>query len=220
MPEITTVIFDFDGLILDTELPEYQSWCEVYERYGHALPLERWCLTVGAGRGHGFDPYAHLEELVGGPVDREAIRNRRRARSAELILELPLLDGVLDRIEEARTLGLKLGVASSSDADWVLGHLGRFGLAPSFAAVVCAGDLLRAKPQPDTYLEALSRLGGKADQALALEDSPNGIAAAKAAGLHCIAVPGSLTRDLDFSDADAAVHSLAALSLTEFRAMP
>jgi HAD superfamily hydrolase (TIGR01509 family) len=215
---LKAVIFDFDGLILDTEWPEYQSWCEIYESYGHTLSVEKWCLTIGAGQGYGFEPYGHLEELVGQPLDREAIRARRRARSSELIEERTVLEGVTEGIDAARSLGLKLGVASSSDADWVLGHLCRHDLESKFDTIVCADGNLRPKPDPDVYLEALDRLQVRADEAIALEDSPNGVAAAKAAGLYCVAIPNMLTSRLDLSGADLIVLSLAGVSLSNLAA--
>ena len=210
---LRAVIFDFDGLILDTESPEYVSWCEVYESHGHSLPLEKWCLTVGAGRGHGFDPYGHLEELLGTTADRESIRQRRRARNAELLLGQPVLEGVMDRIEEAGALGLSLGIASSSDRTWVRDHLERLGLNAKFEAIACAGDGVPAKPDPAVYRQALERLGASPEQSVAVEDSPNGVAAARAAGIYCIAVPNPITALLDFSAADSVVGSLAEVSL-------
>jgi HAD superfamily hydrolase (TIGR01509 family) len=216
---LRAVIFDFDGLILDTEWPEYQSWCEVYESYGQVLPVEKWCLTIGAGSGFGFDPYRDLERLIGKRLDREAIRARRRPRSLELCEALDILEGVDDRLSEARKLGLSTGLASSSAAEWVLGHLSRYDYAGNFDTIVCARDGIAPKPDPAVYLVALHALGVEPGEAIAFEDSPNGVKAAQGAGIYCVAVPNRLTSLLGLSAADAVAPSLAGISLSELAAL-
>jgi HAD superfamily hydrolase (TIGR01509 family) len=208
---LEAVVFDFDGLILDTEMPEFTSWCEVFESHGHVLEFESWALGIGTR--DGFDPYALLEELTAQTLDREAIRTLRRPRNLELLLDLPLMPGVLERLEEAESLGLRVGLASSADNDWVCGHLERFSLLNRFDAVICADGTLPAKPHPAVYERALADLGVAPAAAIAFEDSPNGIAAATAAGLYCIAVPNELTSRLDLSAADERITSLADVSL-------
>src|SRR4029079_4617516 len=101
------------------------------------------------------------------------------------------------------------------EADWVLPLLERIGLHARFEHVVNAGGDLRPKPAPDTYIEACARLGIDPADALAIEDSPHGIAAAKAAGLRCVAVPHELTENLDLSAADLRLASLAECTLAE-----
>lgn len=214
---LQAVIFDFDGLILDTELPEFTSWREVYEAHGHVLDFEVW--ARGIGTRNGFDPYALLEELTARTLDREAIRTARRPRYAALVQALSLMDGVRERLDEARDLGLKIGLASSSDDAWIYGHLDRFDIVARFDTIICANETLPAKPAPAVYLDALGQLGVKAEEAIAFEDSPNGIAGAQAAGLRCIAVPNSITAKLDLSKADRIVESLAAVSLKELAAI-
>src|SRR5215469_1061569 len=109
---IQALIFDFDGLILDTEVPDYQSWLEVYQEYGCQLPLSTWSAYIG-GAAEVFDAYGHLEAQLGCTVDRQVIRARRRRRYSELVEAQPVLPGVRDYITTAKRLGLKLGVASS-----------------------------------------------------------------------------------------------------------
>jgi HAD superfamily hydrolase (TIGR01509 family) len=197
-------------------MPEFTSWCEVFESHGHALEFESWALGIGTR--DGFDPYALLEELTARTLDREAIRTLRRPRNLELLLELPLMPGVLERLDEAESLGLRVGLASSADNDWVYGHLERFALLSRFDSIVCANGTLPAKPHPAVYERALADLGVAAGTALAFEDSPNGIAAAKAAGLYCIAIPNELTSRLDLSTADERRASLADVSLRQLAA--
>src|ERR1700674_197308 len=123
---IRAIIFDFDGLILDTEAPVYRSWLEVYEAHGEALPFERWVKIVGSTTAE-FHPQEHLEERLGRPLSQEVI-DRRIGRRTELILAQQLLPGIVQHIDAARSLGLQLGVDSSSTRDWVSGHLGRLGI--------------------------------------------------------------------------------------------
>lgn len=206
------VIFDFDGVVLDTELPYYTAWREVFEEFGHQLPLALWHRTIGTQ--NSWDPHTALEELVG-PLDRVAVRDKRYARFDELMLAATIADGVRELLDQADALGIQLGVASSSSYDWVLGFLKRFDLAERFASVRCWDGSVRAKPAPDLYVQVLEDLGVEPDAALAIEDSPNGIGAAKTAGIFCVAVPCEMTRGLDLSGADLLVESLMDISLSD-----
>jgi HAD superfamily hydrolase (TIGR01509 family) len=207
------VVFDFDGLILDTEEPVYRSWLEVYAERGEALPFDRWMQIVGSTTA-GFHPQHHLEERLGRPLSQEVI-DRRIERRTQLILAQQLLPGVIQHIDAARTLGLKLGVASSSTRDWVAGHLERLGILARFDCVRCRDDVAHAKPEPDLYIAVLDCLGVGASEALAIEDSPNGVVAAKRAGLRCVAIPNLITANLDLSHADLVLRSLAEVTLPE-----
>jgi HAD superfamily hydrolase (TIGR01509 family) len=203
------LLFDFDGLIVDTETPSRASWQELYREHGHELPLDRWATLVGTVGG--WDPFETLEELVG-PVDRVALRERRLARELELGEIEELRPGVLEYLEEAERRGLATAIVSSSSNWWIDRHLGRLERAEHFDAIVAAnGDEERAKPRPTLYLEALDRLALGAEEAVAFEDSPNGVRAAKAAGLFCVAVPNGVTATLALDEADLVVASLAEL---------
>jgi HAD superfamily hydrolase (TIGR01509 family) len=208
---IKAVIFDFDGLILETEVPALQSWSEVYKEYGHEVPMELWHGYIGSDRG--FEPVEHLAALVGEGLDKIATQKRRDKRKDELIAALDAMDGVRQYIDDATRLGLRLGVASSSTRGWVLGHLERLGLSAHWRVVKTRDDVARTKPAPDLYIAAVEALGVAPAEALALEDSPNGIAAAKGAGLRCVAVPNPLTAAMDLSGADLRIASLAATPL-------
>ena len=124
---IEAVIFDFDGVIIDTETPGYSSWQEVFNAHGVDLDRSLWARFIGGGV-ETFDVYQHLEDLIGGQLDRDAVRQKRRRRYLSCVESSPVLPGVLDYIQEARELGLKLGVASSSNRAWVEGHLKSRGL--------------------------------------------------------------------------------------------
>ena len=208
---IKALIFDFDGLIIDTEWPDFRSWQETYQAYGCTLSRDEWSRWIGTlGI---FDPYDHLDELSGRALDRAEVRAQRRARFAALMEGQPVLPGVTVLIEAASARGLKLGIASSSPRSWVCGYLGPLGLDGAFHTVQCSDDVGATKPDPAAYLAALQALDVTAPQAIALEDSPNGVWAAKRAGLYCVAVPNSMTHGLVLDRADLQVASLAELSL-------
>jgi HAD superfamily hydrolase (TIGR01509 family) len=206
-------VFDFDGLILDTESPEFTSWRDIFAEHGCALSLEDWSVCIGTA--DVFDPCAHLESQLGRPVDHAALKAERRRRSNALIAVQVPLPGVVERIEEARAMGVKLAVASSSDRNWVEGHLERLGLAPHFACIRCSDHVEVVKPDPMLYRVALEGLGVAPEEAIAFEDSPNGILAAKRAGLFCVAVPNEATRELALDAADLCVPSLADVTLAD-----
>ena len=213
---IKALIFDFDGLIVDTEGPDYQAWDETYAAFGCMLPLAEWAAEIGTYGA--FDPYDYLARQLGRPIDRAAVREQRRLRFAELIEQQAILPGVESYIQDARERGLRVGIASSSPRSWVVGHLARFGLEQSFNCIKTADDVERVKPDPALYLAALDALGVSAHEALAFEDSPNGALAASRAGIYCVVVPNSLTQQLAFDAAYPRLASLAALSLPELLA--
>jgi HAD superfamily hydrolase (TIGR01509 family) len=162
-----------------------------------------------------FDPYAHLEQQLGRPVDRAAVRTKRRARFAELMASQSLLPGVRDYISKAKELGLKLGLASNASRSWVIGYIASFEIGAYFDSLVCADDVERTKPDPALYLVTLQALGVGASETVAFEDSPNGILAAKRAGVFCVAVPNALTRHLSLDLADLRLSSMSDLALEE-----
>ncbi|RMF87059.1 MAG: HAD family hydrolase [Nitrospinota bacterium] len=208
------VIFDFDGLMVDTEVPEYESWREVYRQFGLDLALERWVECIGTSS-DAFDPLAHLEELLGRPVEREKVLATKRQRYLDWVHSQPLLPGVAERIEEARAMGLKLGVASSSSRDWVESHLARHDILHHFDCIRTRDDVCAVKPSPELFLSVATALAVPPAGCLVFEDSAHGVLAAKRAGMYCVAVPNTLTRILDLSLADLQVPSLAAISLPE-----
>ena len=209
---IRALIFDFDGVILDTETPEYTSWREVFASHGAELTMEAWSQGIGAGPGS-FDVYAHLASLTTQTVEVESIRTVRRARNQELIAAEAILPGVEAWLTDAQRLGFKLGIASSSPSDWVEGHLTRLGLRQPFECLRCRDHVTHAKPSPELYVAVCQGLGVGPSEAMAIEDSPNGISAARAAGLFCVAVPNGITALLDLSQADYRLESLANVSL-------
>ncbi len=223
-PPLKAIVFDFDGLILDTEEPIYQSWLEVYRAHGQELPFDRWMQIVGSSNA-AFDPRGNLEERLGRTLTREVLDERVRRRT-QLVLEQAVLPGVAELAAAARDLGVRTGVASSSTQSWVREHLERLGILALFECIRCRDDVERVKPAPDLFLATLDCLGVEPGGAIAIEDSPNGILAAKTAGMLCVAVPNSITAGQNLSGADVVLPSLAgatpqglaaSLGLTVFR---
>lgn len=210
---IRGIILDFDGLILDTEVPDYESWREIYQEYGCLLPLENWVASIGTHSGL-FDPYDYLQARVPGGLNRESVCARRRRRFWEMIEAQPVLPGVEACLASAGRYGLKLGVASSSSREWVEGHLLRLGLLNRFDCITTSDDVTHVKPDPELYQRAAVRLALGTAEVIALEDSPNGILAARRAGVFCIAIPNPMTRKLPL-DAELRLDSLDEVSLEE-----
>ncbi len=210
---IKAIVFDFDGTLMDTETCAYDAFCGIYAEHGHKLALEAW--AVGIGTQGAFDPYEHLEGLLGGPLDRIAIKARFEEAHEANLAKTALLPGVLDRLQEARRLGLAIGLASSSNRTWIERHLEQQGIRQYFQVIRSSDDVERVKPDPALYRLAIEALGVRANEAIAIEDSVNGLRAAKAAGLYGIAVPNQVTAIMNFAEANLIVNSLEERSLAE-----
>jgi HAD superfamily hydrolase (TIGR01509 family) len=211
---IRALLFDFDGLILETEEPLYMAWQRIYREHGLEMPLDRWLTNVGTWPSP-FDPMIDLAERTGRPVDEARLNALKRRYYDEAIALQGLLPGVQGYLDEARDLGLRLAVVSSSSRKWIVKHLDRFAIRERFDAIVCKDDVGRAKPDPELYRAALRRLEVRGDEALAFEDSKNGIQAAKAAGIICVAVPTAMTVGMDLSQADLRLSSLEEMPLAD-----
>lgn len=213
--KVKALLFDFDGLILDTETTEFLVWQKIYREYGQEMLPETWGQIIGGYGISNFDGAVHLAELVGNGLNARELHARYRSESDALILEQPVLPGVVDYLDDARRMGLGLAVASSSPHRWVDSHLARLGLADRFDAVICGDDVPagRTKPHPDLFLKALDALGVKAEEAIVFEDSPNGVTAARAAGIFVVSIPNPITALLKTDGAQKTLESLAQISL-------
>jgi HAD superfamily hydrolase (TIGR01509 family) len=209
---IKALVFDFDGLIVDTEVPIFRAWQRIYREHGQELPLEQWLTIIGTASGP-FDPVIDLAKKTDTTLDEQELKALEVLYYQEATALQQLLPGVIDYLVAARQLGLKTAVASSSTRKWVMDHLNRFGIGGHFDAIVCREDVKRTKPDPDLYLTALQRLDVSPAEAIAFEDSTNGVLAAKAAGLFCVVVPNLMTVDLDLTEADLRLLSLDAMPL-------
>lgn len=207
-------IFDFDGLILDTEKPGFLAWKEIFDRFDQPFALEDWKKAIGTGPS-AFDPALHLCAIVQDSLDPAQLHKEQLSIASKIIRTYPILPGVLDFIIEAKTARRKLAIASSSPRSWVIGHLSQLELTQYFNIILTSEDVINVKPAPDLYLLALSKLELTPSEAIVFEDSPNGILAANAAGIMCIAVPNEITRTMDVSHANIIVESFNEFTLAK-----
>jgi len=214
---LKALIFDFDGLILDTETPEYLVWQNIYMEHGFKLPLDEWSKIIGGWGLSDFDAAEHLALLSQGRLDPVPLRRRHADESLARIHAQETLPGVLELIHAAKEQNLKLAIASSSHHSWVDNHAKRLGILQHFDQVICADDVEhgRTKPNPDLFLKALEQLQVQKNEAVIFEDSPNGVLAANRAGVFVVAVPNHVTAMLNLESANLIVKSLAGLSLSE-----
>jgi HAD superfamily hydrolase (TIGR01509 family) len=215
---LKALIFDFDGLILDTETPEVLVWHSIYREHGFELPLEEWEKTIGGYGISSFDAAEHLSLLSKGRLDSVSMRTRYRQEADEIIQASPILPGVTSMIGQAKEHGLQIAIGSSSPHSWVDSHTKRLDIYHFFDAIICSDDVGpgRTKPNPDIYMKTLEQLEVKNEEALVFEDSPNGVLAAQRAGIFVVAVPNPLTAKMGVSG-NLTVPSLAGLSLHELQ---
>ncbi len=205
---IKAIIFDFDGTVIDTETAWYTAFREAYQTYGVDLSLEKYSQCIGTSL-HTFNPYEYLKTDLHLPIDLDEFRQRVQARHAVLMEDEGMRAGILDYLKEAKHRKLKVGLASSSRAGWVEHFLQKLQIRPYFDCVRTADDVQHVKPDPEIYLQSLRCLEVEAADAVAVEDSPHGAAAAAAAGIYCLTVPNVITRLLPFERPGHRVNSLA-----------
>jgi HAD superfamily hydrolase (TIGR01509 family) len=217
-PTLRALIFDFDGLILDTETPLLRSWQEVFAKC--SVPVDA---AVLAGMvEHTREPaeaYALLETQLGRSIHREVLQAARASREAELIASEQLMPGVGALLQQARSSGIRTSIASSSPLEWISPQLERLGLVSSFDIIRCRDQVDRVKSDPQVYLAVLADLGLESREAVALEDSPTGAAAALRCGIPCVAVPNPATAGPSWGAVDLMIPSLASISLDELAAL-
>lgn len=208
---LAAVLFDFDGVLVDTEWAIYQAWLATFQAHDHDLPLDVYTRCIGSDFAT-WSPKIHLEELSGLAFDwHDLDAKRQNAIMAELEGE-KTMPGVMTLLENLTAQGIRRAVVSSSSHHWVDGWLEKLAFAEHFETVVCRGDAPQIKPAPDLYLEGARRLELEPEDCLVIEDSLNGMHAAKAAGMRVWIVPNRVTSGLDFSAADRIFPSLTELS--------
>lgn len=204
----SAVLFDFDGVLVDTEWAIYQSWKRVFQAHAHPLPLDIYTRCIGSDFAT-WSPKTHLEELTGLGFDWHDLDARRQQ---EIMLDLTHegpMPGVVAWLEQLAAAAVPCAVVSSSSHRWVDGWLEKLGLTRYFKTTVCRGDAPRIKPAPDLFLEAAQRFALAPADCLVIEDSLNGVTSAQAAGMPVWVVPNRVTAGLDFSQADRVFRSLA-----------
>ena len=214
MPQpLEAVIFDFDGVILDSETPEYESHRRIYERCGAALTVDEWCGAIGIWtEGHDDRRFETLCERAANAPSRDAYHAERRRIFDDLVPREPMR-GIRDLLLALADAGIPAAIASTAPARWVVSAAERIGIRPLVRTVVTSDDVPRRKPAPDVYLEAARRLGADPAHAVAIEDSGPGITSAKAAGMTAIVIPHWLTEQHDLSGADLRVAHAGELSV-------
>jgi HAD superfamily hydrolase (TIGR01509 family) len=208
---IQAVIFDFDGLLMDTEGTMLASW--QFEWRQHGLELDTTTFFADHGGDVTAERYAVLASAVGADYDRHASHERRVAFRNALNADLGLLPGIAGWLDQAHRMGLRLAIASSSPGTWVRGLLARTGQLDKFEVVACGDEVSGPKPDPAVYTLALERLGLAGRHAVAIEDAPHGVTAAQRAGLRCVAIPGKHADAWRFAAADLVLASAAQLDL-------
>ena len=209
--KFAAVLFDFDGVLVDTEWAIYQAWLRTFQNHGHDLPLDVYTHCIGSDFAT-WSPKTHLEDLSGLAFDWHDLDARRQV---EILRDLDgegPMPGVTNLLAQLSNQEIRRAVVSSSSHDWVDGWLGKIGCSRDFEAVICRGDAPRIKPAPDLYLEAARKLEIAPADCLVIEDSLNGVKSAKAAGMPVWVVPNRVTAGLDFSGADRIFSSLVELA--------
>jgi len=196
---IKAIIFDFDGTIIDTETAWFDAFRFAYKEHGVELALEQYSQCIGTNLS-AFNPYEYLVTELKLPIDLAAFKERIHAQHTAFMEKEKVRDGVLDWLELAKASGLKIGLATSSHRAWIDKYAEQLGIGHYFECIRTADDVTNVKPDPELYLKALEGLGVKPEEAIAIEDSPNGARAAAAAGMKCIIVPNTITRSLSFDD--------------------
>jgi HAD superfamily hydrolase (TIGR01509 family) len=214
MPE--ALIFDFDGLILDTEVPVYEAWRKDFLSYGHDLDLRTYSQCVGSTFGQ-FNPKHHLELLVGNVINWSHLDENRERHALEITHQLDPLPGIIPLLTEANEAEIPCIVASSSPRSWVESHLNRLGLMHHFIGTRCLDDVKHAKPAPDLFLAATEFLAVNPSRSIVLEDSFNGLTASIAAGIPCVVVPNKITAHYEFDGAASVLPSLEGIGLNYFQ---
>lgn len=218
---LEAVVFDFDGLILDTEWSIFESALAAFAAHGHTLTIEAWSTIIGTNTDDDDSWWQHLCASAGvSDFDLALFVAAYESQDRSIRDRLPANPGVTELLVELTEAGVPMGIASSSSRAWLDRHIGRLGLADHFATLV-GRDLVGgvSKPAPDVYLKACADLGADPARSVALEDSAHGATAAKTAGMRVVAVPSRITIHNDFSHADLVVASLHELTVERLAAL-
>ncbi|MDA7867490.1 HAD-IA family hydrolase [Akkermansiaceae bacterium] len=205
--EADAILFDFDGVILDTEWSIYESMRGVFVENGHDLPLEEYVKCIGSDF-NTWSPETMLEDLTGKTFDWQTIGIARNKWIREEIAKLDAMPGVRDAVDFCQEREIPTAIVSSSNHKWVDGWLEKLDLLESFDHIIAREDAPRIKPAPDLYAEAVRRIGLPAPKCLVIEDSLNGMKSAHEVGCPVAAIPNRITQCIDFSAAEYQYPSL------------
>ncbi|MFB7140814.1 HAD family hydrolase [Gottfriedia sp. NPDC056225] len=209
---IKAVIFDFDGLIVDTESVWYEAYKEVLNRYEVELTLQKFSEVVGTSDEILFE---YINSNLKEPIEKENIEQMAKELVDEKLLEPVLRESVEDYLISAKNAGLQIALASSSSREWVQSFLEKLNIYKYFSVIKTKDDVAKVKPDPELYLKAIEEIGVDVTEAVAFEDSLNGLIAATKAGLQCVIVPNSVTSHLAFENHSLRLSSMAEKSLED-----
>jgi len=202
---ITAVLFDMDGLVLDTEKLYTRFWQEAANALGYPMTKEQALGMRSLNRGVGR---AKMQSYFGPEVDYDKIRNKRIELMDAFVEQegVTLKPGIHELLAYLKEHGIKTAIATSSPLERTLLYLGSVGLEQSFDELVSGYMVEKGKPEPDIYLYAVEKLGVKPSECMVLEDSPAGILAAHRAGCLPVMVPD---QDKPDKETKAMLYALA-----------
>jgi HAD superfamily hydrolase (TIGR01509 family) len=207
---IRALVFDFDGLIFDTETSLIDACELIHRQAGKNFSRQLAHEAVGRAALH-YDQWA----AFGDQADRASLEQDLKRLNQEFLSKQSVLPGVKDYLREGKNRGLKIGLASNSDHEHVEGHLTRLGLLEQFDYLRCIEDVPAGKPEPHLYRAVIEHFGVAGNEAIAFEDSEHGATSAKRAGLWCVAVPGPSSANHNLAHADLILKSLTDKPLSE-----
>ncbi len=212
----SAVIFDVDGVLVDSYQPHFSGWKQMLAELGEPFTEATFRETFGRTNA---DIFASLFAGKYSDAEVQEAADRKEALYRKLIgQDFPSIDGAVELIDALAEAGLVLAVGSSGPPENVAFTLQCLGRAERFAARVTGADVTRGKPDPQVFLMAAEKLGVAPKQCVVVEDATAGVAAAKAAGMACVALVGTATRE-QLAQADLVVGSLRELSAQDFTAL-
>lgn len=206
---IKAIVFDMDGVIIDTEKYLTKYWCMAAREYGYPMELQH-AFSIRSLQGK----YASckLKDIFGNEFDYEKVRNRRKELMNDHIMKNGI-EGkpyVREALEILKGKGYVLAIATSTDYERTKQYLSDIGVFSYFDTIVCANMVTNGKPDPDIYLYACEQLGLPPQECIAVEDSPNGVKSAVAAGVNVVMIP-----DLTEATEDELEHAIVLENLKE-----
>ena len=209
------LIFDFDGLMIDTEY----TWYPIYKDYlmdqhNYELKMEDFLTAIGSN-----DDYlmSVLQKEIGDDFDLAHFNTVKSVEFDTISNTLPMMDGVHDLLLGAKEAGIKLAIATSSQHPHAYNHLKRWGIDDLFEVIITGSDVDEVKPAPDLFLKALSSLNLDAAHVFVIEDSYNGLLAANTANIDCIIVPNEVTKYSEFKTHTHKLNSLDEISIEDLK---
>lgn len=208
------IIFDFDGVIMDTEIIEHRALKKIVKEYDKEPVLFSNGLLQKVGGGSGY--YKEFKERHSINEEDDVLREKKRSYFDRIVLEEELqpYEGLLDLIERLLEANYKIALASNRHEESVNLVLEKLKLKIFFNVIIGPAENRKHKPAADIYLHAAKELNLKPSECVALEDTDVGIVSAKQAGMKVIAIPNDYTKDRDFSQADKIVKNFSEITIS------